>query len=160
RLPGIVATRCPGGFQVAAASEVRIDILAVAQVGGVLIVELVIQPGIEQLSTERQIPDVAEARKDRVRKADRSRAHLIGVLEVGKEEEFVLLDRTAQVDSRVAPCEERVHQRIAQGGIVETRIEGAGIVRTLERGISGDVVIAEEIEPAAMKLIATGAGND
>src|SRR5262249_27617399 len=85
----IVAARSPGGFQISAAREVGVPILAVAEVDVVLVVELVIQPSVEQLASEGQVPDVAETGPDRVGKTDRLSAHLVSVLEIGKEKEAV-----------------------------------------------------------------------
>src|SRR5262245_805455 len=104
----IVAARYPGGFKIAAASEVGVAIQAVAEIGVVLVAHLVIQPVIEQLASERQLPDVAEWGEERIREVDCPRAHLIGVFEVGEEKEAILFDWTAKVNARIAPREERV----------------------------------------------------
>src|SRR5215510_1708693 len=49
----MVVARCPGGFQVTAARKVGVSVQAVADIEVVIVVELVIQPGVEQLASER-----------------------------------------------------------------------------------------------------------
>src|SRR5262249_51521756 len=129
-----------------------------------LVVELVIHPGVEQLAAEWQVPDVTEAGKDRIGKADRLRAHLVGVFEVRKEEEAIFFDRAAQVNAQIPPREERVFLPFERADglrrIGAKRVVQGGSARTSKRRKCGNVVIAIEIESAAMKFIAAGAGDD
>src|SRR6266545_3959646 len=127
--------------------------MAVAQIGAVLVARLIVQAGIQKLLPEGLLPDMAEAGKKRIGETDRLSAYLIGILEVGKEKESILLDRATHVHTRIPPDKEGIDQPLAQLRIVEAGIERAGIVRALKRGESRDVVIAVEIKPAAMKLI-------
>ena len=116
----------------------------------------VVHSRIEELTAEGQVPNVAEAGEERIRKADGLGANLIGELKVRKEEKPVLLDRTTKVDSHIATREEGVYQPVTQFGIVVDGIERTRIVGTPQRWIGRNVVIAEEEESAAMKFIAAG----
>ncbi|MGH9802987.1 MAG: hypothetical protein ACRD82_21685, partial [Blastocatellia bacterium] len=86
-------------------------------------VQPVIHFRIEELATKRQVSDMAESGEKRIGETDRLSAHLIRVLEVGEEEEFVFLERAAQVDARIAPNEEGINQPRAQVRIVETGVK-------------------------------------
>src|SRR5262249_32916196 len=160
----VIATRSPGGFQIAPSGEIRVDVRTVTEVGVVFVVKLVIQPGVEQFAAEWQVPDVTEARKDRIGKADRLSAYLLCVLIVGEEDKAILFDRDAKLTPPTRPREERVILPFEQVGglrrIGAKRIVQSRIARSSQSRISRNVVIAIESEPAAMKLIAACARDD
>src|SRR5215510_250032 len=100
--------------------------------------------------------------KEWVSKSKRVGADLVVPLKVAEEKKFVFLNRPAESPSELFPNKERILDTRARGGcrVDAKKAELRWIGGTFEARERRHVVIAEEEEGAAVKLVRAGSSDD
>src|SRR5215813_3083357 len=108
------------------------------------IVDTVIEAQSGEVALQRLLRDVVQTGKQWIGEYDGAGANLVVTLVVGEKEQLVLLDGSADAEAVLPAHKEGI------------RIEGIAP----QRRIGGHIVIAEEKEAAAVKLVGARAGDD
>src|SRR5262249_31134253 len=124
--------------------------------------DCIVQTKAGQMTPRRLLRNVVVTEKERVGKSNLAGPHLVVALIVAKEEKPILFDRPSNGAPVLSPDKEGIlKMRASCGSRVTAQWAQRGRVgRTLEARESSDIVIAEEKETAAMKIVGSSAGHD